>query len=61
MSSDAWFGAQSGRLGRRAQRCRKGRWLLQKGMLSGGFKTMPVCPRTSLPVTVSRSCCCRRI
>ena len=31
-----------------------------KGVLSGGFKTMPVCPRTSLLVTGIRCCCCRR-
>jgi hypothetical protein len=33
----------------------------KRGVLSGGFKRMPGCPRTSSPVIGIRSCCCHRI
>jgi hypothetical protein len=39
-----------------------GRWLLHKGAVSSGpVGTIGSWPRTSLCVTVSRSCCCRRV
>jgi len=46
---------------RSSPRRRGSSWLLHKGGVSGGFKTMSAWLRTSCRVIVSRCCCCRRI